>query len=57
MPIGTIDLYVTNYFKMLNQIEQFYTQMHFIDELCDVVDPIEYSTKCDYRVIRLGKTI
>lgn len=54
-PVGTVDFHTNTFFTLLSQMESFYTQINVIDELCDVVDPVEYSTKCDYRVFRLGK--
>lgn len=53
-PFGTVEFFANTFFNLLDQMGTFYTQMNVIDELCDVVDPIEYSTKCSYRVFKLG---
>lgn len=53
--IGTIDTYSSAFFNLLQQMEEFYAQMNTIDELTYVVDPEEITTKCNYRVIKLGK--
>lgn len=53
-PFGTIESFVTTFFSILEHLEQFYVEMNTIDELCYVVDPMEITTKCNYRIIKLG---
>lgn len=49
---------VTNYFneftKCLEQLEEFYSNINAIDELCFVVEPIHPSTKSSHRVFKIG---
>lgn len=57
MMSGTVDTYSAIFFDLLDKMEMFYIQMHTIDQLTYVVDPVEVSTKHNYRVIKLGKFI
>lgn len=53
--VGTsIHSFSMRFFELLDEMEEFYGQMHTIDELCCVVDPMEISTKHNYRVIKLS---
>lgn len=55
MQSGNIETYSAIFFSLLDQMEQFYIQMNSIDELTYVVEPVDISTKHNYRVIKLGK--
>lgn len=52
---GNLESYAAKFFEYLDQMEEFYCHMNAMDELCFVVDPVEVSTKCNMRVIKLGK--
>lgn len=54
MRSGNIETYSAIFFSLLDQMEQFYIQMNSIDELTYVVEPVDISTKHNYRVIKLG---
>lgn len=54
MSAGNIETYSAIFFSLLDQMEQFYIQMNSIDELTYVVEPVDISTKHNYRVIKLG---
>lgn len=51
---GNIESYTTIFFNYLEQMEDFYRQMNTIDQLCFIVDPVEITTKCNYRVLKIG---
>lgn len=53
--IGNLESYASKFFEYLDQMDEFYGNMNTIDELCFVVDPVNVTTKCNYRVIKLGK--
>lgn len=52
---GTIETFSAIFFSLLDQMDAFYIQMNTIDELTFVVDPVEITTKHNYRLIKLGK--
>lgn len=52
----TIDYYFDQFIELVNQLERFYSELNTIDELCDVIDPLDFNTKCCHRVIRIGTT-
>lgn len=54
-PFGTIETYATMFFSYLEQMELFYSYMSSIDELCYVIDPTKNDTKCNHRLIKIGK--
>lgn len=54
-PIGTVESYTTMFFNYLEQMELFYSYMSAIDELCYVLDPTKPNTKCNHRLIKIGK--
>lgn len=56
-PFGTVESYATMFFSYLEQMELFYGHMSTIDELCYVVDPVKIDTKCNYRLIKIGRII
>lgn len=56
-PHGTMETYVATFFNLLQRMEGFYEQMDTMDELTCVVDPMQPTTKHDYRIIRLGTII
>lgn len=54
-PFGTVESYATIFFSLLEQMELFYNYMSTIDELCYVVDPMIIDTKCNHRLIKIGR--
>lgn len=54
-PAGTLQMYAATFFELLQGLDEFYRQMDTVDQLTCVVDPLQISTKHDYRIIRLGK--
>lgn len=54
-PFGTVESYATVFFSYLEQMELFYNYMSTIDELCYVVDPMIIDTKCNHRLIKIGR--
>lgn len=52
---GSIESYTAMFFGYLEQMEDFYCQMNTIDQLCYVVDPVEITTKSNYRTIKISK--
>lgn len=53
---GTITNYLNEFTRLLEQVEEFYSNINTIDELCFVVDPIQPSTKINYRIFKIGKS-
>lgn len=54
-PLGTVESFATIFFSYLEQMELFYSHLSTIDELCYVVDPIKIDTKCNFRLIKIGR--
>lgn len=55
--VGHLEAYAAKFYEYLDQMDEFYGHMNTVDELCFVVDPVEVTTKCNYRVIKLGNRV
>lgn len=51
---GTLTNYLNEFTKSLEQLEEFYSNINTIDELCFVVDPFQPSTKINFRIFKIG---
>lgn len=52
---GSPESHLFEFKKFLEQFEEFYCNINTIDELCFVVDPVVYSTKCYTRTFKYSK--
>ncbi|GAB0100491.1 uncharacterized protein DMENIID0001_165410 [Sergentomyia squamirostris] len=55
--MGTIDSHLATFNALLNQMSDFYENMHTIDELCFVVGPSEITTKTTSRIVKFSEKI
>lgn len=51
---GKIESYLNEFTRFLEQLEEFYSNINTIDELCFVVDPVQPSTKLNWRIFKIG---
>jgi hypothetical protein len=51
---STLEQHVSTFEKYLEQLEEFYTYMEAIDQLCFVVDPNPVTTKSVHRIFKYG---
>lgn len=52
---GSITNYFNEFSRLLEELEEFYSNINTIDELCFVVDPVQPSTKINYRIFKIGE--
>ncbi|KAJ6640314.1 E3 ubiquitin-protein ligase FANCL [Pseudolycoriella hygida] len=50
---GTLTSFFNEFTRTLDDLEEFYSNLNTIDELCYVLDPVEPSTKCNYRIFKV----
>ncbi|XP_037028246.1 uncharacterized protein LOC119068667 isoform X2 [Bradysia coprophila] len=51
---GTVTSYLNEFTKSLEELDEFYSNLNAIDELCFVVDPLQPSTKNNFRIFKIG---
>ncbi|XP_059611563.1 E3 ubiquitin-protein ligase FANCL [Phlebotomus argentipes] len=55
--IGSIESHLANFNALLEQLNEFYDNMHTIDELCFIVGPANITTKTTSRIIKFNEKI
>ncbi|XP_037028244.1 E3 ubiquitin-protein ligase FANCL isoform X1 [Bradysia coprophila] len=52
---GTVTSYLNEFTKSLEELDEFYSNLNAIDELCFVVDPLQPSTKNNFRIFKIDE--
>ncbi|XP_062557505.1 E3 ubiquitin-protein ligase Fancl [Armigeres subalbatus] len=51
------EAHASSFVQILEQLEEFYSNMHTLDELCHVVEPAHIDTRCTWRIIRFNQKV
>lgn len=54
---GTITNYLNDFARTVEELEEFYSNINTIDELCFVVDPVQPTTKHNSRIFKIGSSV
>ncbi|XP_058811608.1 E3 ubiquitin-protein ligase FANCL isoform X2 [Topomyia yanbarensis] len=54
---ASIEMHTTSFVQLLDQLDEFYANLHKIDELCHVVDPLEIDNRTTWRIVKFSQKI
>lgn len=54
---ASLETHVATFVQIFDQLEEFYSNLHTLDELCHVVEPVDIDTRSTWRIIKFNRKV